>query len=380
MAGPPEYRAEDTAQTARNLNIILLAALALLSIRVLFAFVQQGLELNGFDVGVLALMLMLGGLWAMTRRGHVRAAAILLLSLTFTGMVFMASQADQLFDGAFAALVVVIVMAGVLLGWKAAMIMVVLSAAAAWWLASLSAGAEVTLPPNAAADYARDVSLVFALIAVLIYLLIRNLQQTLSRSRANEQVMREQNSELTSMRATLEQRIAERTGQVSAAADVGRVATSILDPQQLMREVVNLIAARFGFYYAAVFTLDHSGTYLILREATGETGHVLKERAHRLRVGLDSMVGYAAMKREPRVALNTGEDAVRFANPLLPNTQSEIALPLIVGDRVLGALDVQATQAKRFRRGRHRYLAEHGGTNCHCFAERGVLPAAAAGA
>ena len=65
---------------------------------------------------------------------------------------------------------------------------------------------------------------------------------------------------------------------MSAAADVGRVATSILEPQQLMREVVNLITARFGFYYAAVFTLDHSGTYLILREATGEAGRILKER------------------------------------------------------------------------------------------------------
>jgi putative methionine-R-sulfoxide reductase with GAF domain len=320
----------------------------LLGIRVLFAFVQQGFQVNGFDVAVMVLMFMLVGLWAMTRRGHVRVAAILLLSLTFSGMVFMASQADHLFDGAFAALVVVIVMAGVLLGWKAAAIMVVLSVAAAWWLASLNAGAEVTLPPNAAADYARDVSLVFALVAVLIYLLIRNLQQALSRSRANEQIMREQNAELTTMRATLEQRVAERTGQVSAAADVGRVATSILDTQQLMREVVNLIAARFGFYYAAVFTLDDSGSYLVLREATGEAGRVLKERAHRLRVGLDSMVGYAALKREPRVALNTGEDVARFANPLLPDTQSEIALPLIVGDQVLGALDVQSTQLNAF--------------------------------
>ena len=60
------------------------------------------------------------------------------------------------------------------------------------------------------------------------------------------------------------------------------------------------------------------------------------------------MVGYAVMKREPRVALNAGEDAVRFANPLLPDTQSEIALPLMVGDQVLGALDVQSTQLNAF--------------------------------
>jgi GAF domain-containing protein len=115
-----------------------------------------------------------------------------------------------------------------------------------------------------------------------------------------------------------------------------------------MSEVVNLITTRFGFYYAAIFTLDYTGSYLILREATGEAGRVLQERGHRLRIGLDSMVGYAAMRREPRVSLNAGEDAVRFANSLLPDTQSEIALPLVVGDQVLGALDVQSTQLNAF--------------------------------
>lgn len=143
-------------------------------------------------------------------------------------------------------------------------------------------------------------------------------------------------------------KLAERSAQLQASADVSHAAVSILDPQQLLGEVVNQISAHFGFYYAAVFLLDHNGTYLILREATGEAGRILKERRHRLRVGLNSMVGYAVVKREPRVALNAGEDVVRFANPLLPDTQSEVALPLIVGDQVLGALDVQSTQLNAF--------------------------------
>ncbi len=116
----------------------------------------------------------------------------------------------------------------------------------------------------------------------------------------------------------------------------------------MLSEVVNRIAGRFGFYYAAVFLLDQTGTYLILREATGEAGRILKERRHRLRVGLDSLVGYAVVKREPRMALNAGDDAVRFANSLLPDTQSEVALPLIVGDQVLGALNVQSTRQNAF--------------------------------
>jgi GAF domain-containing protein len=348
VAGPPEYTAEDKAQTAKNLGIFLPVAIVLLGIQILLAFVQQGFQLTGFEVVVMALMLMLGGLWAMTRRGYVIAAATLLLLLTFVGMVFIASQANKIFDGAFTALVVVIVMAGVLLGWKVATVMMILSIAAAWWLASLSTGTEFILPPNTAPEYARDISIVFALTAVLIYLLIRNLRQALARSRDHEEVMREQNAELTAMRATLEQRVSERTAQLRAAADVGRVATSILDTQQLMSEVVNLITARFGLYYAAVFTLDRTGSYLILREATGEAGRILKDRGYRLRVGLDSMAGYAVLKREPRVALNAAQDTVRFANSLLPATQSEVALPLTVGDQVLGALDVQSTQQNAF--------------------------------
>lgn len=348
VAGLPEYAVEIRAQTAQNLRIFLPVAIVLLGVRVLFAFVQQGFQLTGSEVVIMALMLMLGGLWAMTRRGYVIAAAILLLPLTFIGMVFIASQANKIFDSASAALVVVIVMAGVLLGWKAAIVMVILSIAAAWWLASLSTGTELILPPNTASEYARDISIVFALTAVLIYLLIRNLRQSQARSRANEQIMWEQDAELTAMRATLEQRVSEHTAQLRAVADVGRVATSILDAQLLMSEMVNLITARFGLYYAAVFTLDHTGSYLILREATGQAGRTLKDRGHRLRVGLDSMVGYAVLKREPRIAHHASQETVRLASVLLPDTQSEVALPLIVADQVLGVLDVQSTQQNAF--------------------------------
>jgi GAF domain-containing protein len=86
----------------------------------------------------------------------------------------------------------------------------------------------------------------------------------------------------------------------------------------------------------------------MLREATGEAGRVLKEHGHRLEVGGQSMVGYATSRRRPRIALDVGKEAVRFANPLLPDTRSEIALPLLVGDRVLGALDAQSTREAAF--------------------------------
>ena len=136
--------------------------------------------------------------------------------------------------------------------------------------------------------------------------------------------------------------------RLQASAEVGQVAAATLDPDQLLRQVVNLIAERFGFYYAAVFTLNDTGASAVLREATGDAGRILKDRAHQLDVNEQSMVGYAIVQRKARIALDVGADPVRFANPLLPETRSEIALPLIARNRVLGALDVQSTQPAAF--------------------------------
>ena len=149
---------------------------------------------------------------------------------------------------------------------------------------------------------------------------------------------------------SLEARVETRTTQLRASAEVGRVAASILDPDQLLSEIVRLLAARFSLYYVAVFLVDEAGQWAELREASGpgDVAWVLKQSNHRLELGGKSMVSAAITDRHPRIALDVGAEAVRFANPLLPDTHSEIALPLIVGNRVLGALDVQSVQSAAF--------------------------------
>jgi GAF domain-containing protein/HAMP domain-containing protein len=147
---------------------------------------------------------------------------------------------------------------------------------------------------------------------------------------------------------SLETRVEVRTAQLQAGADVGQAATSVLNPDQLLKTVVNLITDRFGFYYAAAFIVDDSGKWAVLDEATGDSGRKLKELGHKLEVGGQSMVGTCIAEHKPKIALDVGAEAVRFVNPLLPDTRSEIALPLIVGNRVLGALDVQSAQAAAF--------------------------------
>jgi GAF domain-containing protein len=151
------------------------------------------------------------------------------------------------------------------------------------------------------------------------------------------------------LQAGLEEGVTERTRdlerravQLAAAAEVGRAATSILDPEKLAQRTVDLLRERFVLYYAGLFLIDDAGEYAMLEAGTGEPGRMMKDQGHKLLVGGESMVGAACAKRQARIALDVGAEPMRFANPLLPDTRSEMALPLVVGGRVLGALDVQS--------------------------------------
>lgn len=150
------------------------------------------------------------------------------------------------------------------------------------------------------------------------------------------------------LQGTLEQQVIERTRQLAATNEVARVATSSLDPEQLLARITPLFHEQFGYYFAAIYLLDPSGRWAELKEATGEAGRVLKQNRHRLEVMGRSMVGAAIHERAPRIAQIASEEKQRFENPLLPYTRSEIALPLLVGDRVLGALNVQSTKESDF--------------------------------
>jgi GAF domain-containing protein/HAMP domain-containing protein len=153
----------------------------------------------------------------------------------------------------------------------------------------------------------------------------------------------------------LEQRVADRThdlerrsAELETAAHVAREAAGIRDVGQLLRETVRLISDRFGFYHAGIFLLDEAGEYAVLRAASSKGGQRMLARGHRLRVGEVGIVGNVAELGQPRVALDVGADAVFFDNPDLPETRSEMALPLRVREQVIGVVDVQSEEAAAF--------------------------------
>jgi PAS domain S-box-containing protein len=151
--------------------------------------------------------------------------------------------------------------------------------------------------------------------------------------------------------ATLEQKTAalvRRSSLLQLGSEVSRAASAILDPTLLSQEVVQFIKKRFGLYYVGLFLVDDLGSWANLVAGTGRAGQKLLSRKHKLEVGDTSMVGWCIRHRQARIALDVGTEAVRFNNPLLPDTRSELALPLISRGDILGALTIQSVQEAAF--------------------------------
>ena len=168
-----------------------------------------------------------------------------------------------------------------------------------------------------------------------------------------------------SERSTLEQRVEKRTQDLAdanqvnehraqmfqAIAQVTRAIISTQNLQDLLPQVTQAISQYFGFYHIGIFLINTSQDYAVLSAANSEGGQRMLERNHKLRVGQVGIVGYAAGTAKPRIALDTGEDAIYFNNPDLPETRSEMALPLIqTGGQIIGVLDIQSTEPNAFNR------------------------------
>ncbi|KAA0272363.1 MAG: GAF domain-containing protein [Chloroflexi bacterium] len=130
--------------------------------------------------------------------------------------------------------------------------------------------------------------------------------------------------------------------QIETAAEIARDISGSLNLDELLSKAVQLIRERFDFYHAAVFLLDLPGEFALVREATGDAGAQMKRQGYKIGVGSKSIVGYVTGKGELLVVNDTTKDMTYFPNPLLPETRAEAAIPLRIGDRILGALDVQS--------------------------------------
>lgn len=150
-------------------------------------------------------------------------------------------------------------------------------------------------------------------------------------------------------RKIAEEALRRQNEYLATATEVGRLITSTLDLPTLFSRTANLLRSRFGYYHVSIFTVDESGFNAVLREGTGEAGEEMKRRQHSLAVGSKSIIGYVTANAKTLVVNNTAIDPMHRPNPLLPETRAEAAIPLKIGSRVIGAVDIQAREVGAFK-------------------------------
>lgn len=139
-----------------------------------------------------------------------------------------------------------------------------------------------------------------------------------------------------------------RANQLRSIAEITRAITTIQNIDELLPEVARQISEALKFYHVGIFLIDSTGQYAVLQAANSEGGKKMLERGHRLKVGQTGIVGFVTGVGQPRIALNVGDDAIFFNNPDLPDTRSEMALPLRIAENIIGALDVQSAESSAF--------------------------------
>jgi GAF domain-containing protein len=357
ILAPPVFQGdEDKTRSAAILNAIgwstLLMVVVILVIRTIQGSDVNLIEVNGILVAIIAII---GFILYISQRGYVKAASFLFVVTLWGALSYVAWAADGIRDIAFFAYTLPILIAGLLIGWRPAAVITFVSILSGWTLAYAEATRMFVPTLDEPLNFARDMTGVFLLIGVLIYLTITSLQNTLAASRSVAAELALSNRELSELRNTLQHQVEERTSelqqraaQLEAVASVARTIASVQDINSLLPAITKLVSQQFGFYHVGIFLLDQQGQNVVLRAANSQGGLRMLSRQHSLDLDSHSIVGYSTLRGEPRIALDVGADSAYFNNPDLPETRSEMAIPLRVVGEVIGSLDVQSTETNAF--------------------------------
>lgn len=345
---PPVFEGdEEKTRIARLLNSVLLVLLAIMALHIMLALFYPDPVFVLSTAGAIGLVTIVA-LWLM-RRGYVRAAAFLLVAMLWGILVIVAVLFGGYESPALFGQIVVVVIAAMFLRGRGAFAFAILTMVFSLVLALAQENDLLPPPLDTTPPMFMWISLsIFVLTtAALQQFVTGGLREALHRARGYAAELEKQRASLEDMVAERTDDLVRRTRYLEATTVIARDAASVLDLQEQLVRVVNLVSGQFGFYHTGIFLLDPSGEWVVLQAASSEGGQRMLAHGHRLRLGV-GVIGHAAELGEPRIALDVGEDAMFFDSPDLPNTRSEIALPLRARGEVIGVLDVQSAEPAAF--------------------------------
>ncbi len=354
---PPVFDDDEQTRRAGIQHILLLALAGAVAVLMGVGLLTRPIPIPALIIGLGTEALTFGLVW-LNRRGHVRRASFLLALglcvIVTTSVWFLGGPSTS---PIIAAYLIVIVVAGLLLGGRAALGLAGVCALAV--LGLLIADDRQLIPPFIDPQHVLTDWVVYAVMfgftAALLRLASQGLQTALARAQRNEQIQREINRQLEELRASLEQRVQDRTAelvrrtvQLETSGQVGQQVTSILDTDELLELVVNLIQVRFNYYFVGVWLVTERQDEALLQAGMGRRGFTLPEALSRLAVGDTSIIAHVCRTGQMRVVDDVTIAPDYVPDDTLPACRSELALPLRMGETTLGVLDIKSDQPAAF--------------------------------
>ncbi len=357
---PPVFESDEDNFRAKFINGFAWAVVGLLVLALIPYIASPSRDFTIVILPALIVVLLIS-LFAL-KRGKVTASGWLIVALGWLGIGFQAFTADGVKDVIVLAYIAIGLLASIVISHRAGSLVILSSIGVIALLAIREANGFFVPRAQDPITYGRDLGFIFLAITILIYFSTTSLRDAIARATKSEEELRASNVSLRELNQNLEGRVATRTAeleqanrrnqrrarQFEAIAQVARAAAANQTLEELLTLLVQVIGEKFEYYHAGIFLFDANREYAELRAANSEGGRRLISRNHRLRIGQTGIVGLVAATGEPRIALDVGADAAYFNNPDLPETHSEMALPLKASGLVIGVLDIQSTEQNAF--------------------------------
>ena len=345
---PPVFEAEEKTRRASFLNIILWTIIIASGLLLIVVVAFSETVSSGFYILPALLVFSFGFLW-MIRRGNLTVPSVALPVLILLIMNYVLLSGDGIRAYSIIAYYVVIVIAGLLLGRRGIVVFTLLILASFVGLYMMEMGGliipDFSVPLNLQTLIV--VSVIFGMVSILLGLLVGSFSESMAQARTSARASDEANRELTAIRATLEEQVAARTRNLEFSVALSQQLMAVQQLDELLGQAVDRIQEEFKLYHTHIYLIDEETGDLVMAQGFGEVGEQLKVQGHRLAAG-EGIVGTVASTGEHFLS-NDVSDLLNFVrNPLLQQTKSELAVPLLKGEQVMGVLDIQSEQINYF--------------------------------
>ena len=341
---PPVFEGdEEKTRDARLLHQIVVASWSLAVITTIVGFLNPSAGRFVLPAGII-LAVTLTTIMLLNRAGKVQLGSTILVGMVFSVATFFNYSTAGEPRPILLLSVIVIMMSGLLLGTRGPIVLSILLAAQHLIFVSLHAAGIITpeVTPPGPLQNAFETTASYLLIGFMLRLAIARIQAAVNQLQIS-------NRELQQLSGSLEQRVSDRTKALMTVSEISTAASTVLDTDKLLQQVVNLTKERFNLYHTHIYLLNEAGDTLVLSSGAGEVGRQMIAEGRSIPLDREQSLVARAAREKKGVTVNDVTTAPDFLpNLLLPDTHSEMAVPMMVGDQVIGVFDVQSEVVGRF--------------------------------